>query len=98
MQLLDKTVAISDIISLVVAGLVVLLILGFCAFVIKRYWIDKRQITSGSQFVGQNIYMQFQNENKKQAMEEVLYQKEDEREEDDEGDDMNRSDKREKND
>lgn len=90
--------AIPDIISLVVAGLVFLLIFGFCAFVIKRYWIDKKQITSGSQFVGQNVYMQFQNEDKKQAMEEVLYQKEDEREEDDEGDDVSRFDKEEKND
>jgi hypothetical protein len=90
--------AISDIISLVVAGLVLLLIFGFCAFVIKRYWIDKKQITSGSQFVGQNVYMQFQNEDKKQAMEEVLYQKEDEREEDEEGDDVSKFDKEEKND
>ncbi|HEX9916556.1 MAG TPA: hypothetical protein VGB16_02365 [candidate division Zixibacteria bacterium] len=85
--------AISDIISLVAAGLFLLLIFGFCAFVIKRYWIDKKQITSGSQFVSQNVYMQFQNEDKKQAMEQVLYQKEDEREEDDEGDDVSRSDK-----
>jgi len=87
---------ISDAISLVVIGLVILLIFGFCALVIKRYWIDKNQITSGSQFVGQNIYMQFQNENKKQAMEQVLYQKEDEREENDEGDDVSRFDKGEK--
>jgi len=82
----------SDIISLGMVGLVLLLIFGLCALVIKRYWIDKKQITSGSQFVGQNVYMQFQNKDKKQAVEEVLYQKEDEREEDEKGEDVSRFD------
>ncbi len=60
----------------------------FCAVVIKRYWIDKKSITSGSQFVGEEIYMQWQNKDKKRAIEQVIYQKEEEEEEDDEGEDI----------
>ncbi len=67
---------------------VLALFFTFCAVVIKRYWIDKKSITSGSQFVGEEIYMQWQNKDKKRAIEQVIYQKEEEEEEDDEGEDI----------
>ena len=67
-----------------------ILFLVFTGFFIKRYFIDKRNITIGSQVVGENIFMQYQNEEKKRAIEQVIYQKEAE-DEDDEGDDISRS-------
>jgi len=81
----------SDLIS---AGFVVVILLGlvvFCGFVIKRYWIDKKPITSGNQFVAEYIYMAFQNKDKKQAMQEVLYQKEDKEEQSEQGEDKEKN-------
>lgn len=63
--------------------------LWFSAFFIKKFFIEKRSATLGSQVVGENIFMQYQNEEKKKAIEQVIYQNEEE-DEDDEGDDISR--------
>jgi len=44
-----------DIISLVVVALILISLVTFCVVVIKRYWIDKKSVTSESQFVGEYI-------------------------------------------
>jgi len=79
-----------DLAGLVLAGTLLLLILIFCIVVIKRYWIDKKAISFGSQFVGENIMRQFQNEQKKRAIEHVIYQREDEEKSDEAGEDKSR--------
>jgi len=80
-----------NLVSLIFVALLLFLLFTFCGIVIKRYWIDKKSVTSGSQFVGENIYMQWQNKDKKRAMEHVIYKKEDEEEDDDEGEGLHRN-------
>ena len=63
--------------------------LWFSAFFIKKFFIEKRSVSLGSQVVGENIFMQYQNEEKKNAIEQVIYQNEEENQ-DDEGDDLGR--------
>ena len=63
--------------------------LWFSAFFIKKFFIERRSISFGSQVVGENIFMQYQNEEKKKAIEQVIYQNEEEGQ-DDEGDDISR--------
>ena len=82
--------SLDNISSLILMGSMLLLLLIFCVAVIKRYWIDKKPISFGSQFVGENIYLQYQNEEKKRAFEEVVYQRDEQEEEDDEGEDKDR--------
>ena len=65
-----------------------LLVFLFCFIVIKRYWFDKKPISFGSQFVGENIYRQFQNEDKKKAVEQIIYQRDDEEKEDEDGEEV----------
>ena len=74
-----------DISSIIFMGLILLILLIFCLVVIKRFWIDKKPISFGSQFVGENIYQQYLNEDKKRAIEEIVYQRDEEQEEDDQG-------------
>ena len=76
-----------DVSSLILMGTIFLLLFIFCIVVIKRYWIDKKPISFGSQFVGENIYQQYQNEEKKRAVEHVIYLRDEEKEDDDEGQD-----------
>ncbi|MFZ5519361.1 MAG: hypothetical protein ACOY90_22200 [Candidatus Zhuqueibacterota bacterium] len=81
----------SDLISVGVVVLILGALAVFCGFVIKRYWIDKKPITSGNQFVAEYIYMTFQNKDRKHAMQEVLYQKEDKEEQSDQGEDKDKN-------
>ena len=57
--------------------------------VVKGRWINKKPTIYSAQFTAQNIYMQFQNRQKKNAMEHVQYQKE-EKKQDSDGYDMSR--------
>jgi len=77
--------SVDDIVSLSLMGTILLLLLIFMIVVIKRYWINKKPISFGSQFVGENIYQQYQNEEKKRAIEHVIYLRDEEEQEDDEG-------------
>ena len=74
-----------DVISLVLMGIILLMLFIFILVIVKRYWIDKKPISFGSQFVGENIYQQYQNEEKKRAIEHVIYLRDEEEQEDDEG-------------
>ena len=65
--------------SLIVLFSLLLLIFIGSFIVVKRHWINKKWINAGSQFVGRNIYMQFQNVDKKQAIEHIQYQEDDEK-------------------
>jgi opacity protein-like surface antigen len=62
--------------SLITAAVILLLALAFAAWVIKRRFIDKKNIGGGSQFVGRHIMMQFQDADKKKATEQVIVQEE----------------------
>ncbi|MCP4581660.1 MAG: hypothetical protein GY839_08555 [candidate division Zixibacteria bacterium] len=65
--------------SLILAGGIILAIIVFCSVVIVKRFVSKEMINAGSQYVGQNIYMQYQNADSRQAIEEIMYKKEDER-------------------
>ncbi len=78
-----------NIVMILTVFLFLFLFLTFTGIFIKRFFIDKRTITLGSQTVGENIYMQYQNEAKRKALEQVIYHKEEEQEEN-EGDDISR--------
>ena len=60
---------------LLVAFVFLIIFIGMF-FVIKRRWIAKRLGIYSAQFTAQNIYAQFQNRQKKNAIEHVLYRKE----------------------
>lgn len=81
----------NDVSSLILMGAIFLILFMFCIVVIKRYWIDKKPISFGSQFVGENIYLRFQNEEKKRAIEYVIYKRDEDEEDDDQGEDKNKS-------
>jgi hypothetical protein len=78
-----------DIISLVLVAFILLIIFVGAFIVVKKRWINKKPTIYGAQFTGQNVYMQFQNLQKKKSIEHVLQQKE-EKKQDDEGDDIKR--------
>ncbi|KPL03539.1 MAG: hypothetical protein AMJ73_06525 [candidate division Zixibacteria bacterium SM1_73] len=78
-----------DIISLLLVVFILLMIFIGIFVVIKRRWINAKRTMYGAQFTAQNIYMQFQNRQKKNAIEQVQYQKE-EKKQDSDGDDMSR--------
>lgn len=69
--------ASSDTSSLLLAGALLALIFAVCAIVIKRAFVDKKYF-GGGQFVGRQIYHSLQNADRKKAVEEVIYQEEDE--------------------
>jgi predicted Holliday junction resolvase-like endonuclease len=76
-----------DIISLLLVIFILLIAFVGMFIVVKKRWINVKRTMYGSQFTGQNIYMQFQNRQKKNAIEHVQYQKE-EKKQNNEGDDM----------
>ena len=78
-----------DTLSLLLVAFLFLIIFVGAFMVVKKRWINKKPTIYSAQFTGQNIYMQYQNLQKKKAMEQVIYQKE-EKKQDDEGDDMSR--------
>jgi hypothetical protein len=60
--------------NLIFVGAILAGIIIACAAVIVRRFVMKKMITAGSQYVGQNIYLQYQNADRKRAVEEVIYQ------------------------
>ncbi len=81
--------SVNDLVSLFLAAFIFLIILAGAFIVIKKRWINKKPSMYGAQFAAQNIYLQYQNLQKKRSVEHVLNQKE-ERKQDDEGDDIKR--------
>ena len=67
--------------SYLVLAVILTAILAVCSAVIIRRWIYKKPINAGSQYMAQNIYLQYQNAEKRRSIEQVMYQKEDERRE-----------------
>lgn len=65
--------------SIIIPIVIVLLIIALAIWVIKRRFIDHKGINAGSQFVGRHIMMQFQDENKRSATEQVIQQEEEHR-------------------
>jgi hypothetical protein len=78
-----------DIVSLLLVAFIFLIIFVGAFIVVKKRWINKKPTIYSAQFTGQNVYMQFQNLQKKKSIEHVLHQKE-EKKQDDEGDDIER--------
>ena len=73
--------ASGDIISwLVIGGSLATIFLG-CAVVIKKFFIDKKYFGAG-QFIGRQIYSEFQNADRKKSIEHVIYMEEEERRQD----------------
>ena len=72
---------ITEHISFLIAGAILLIIFILAGWVIKRRFIDKSMFGTGAQFFGRQIYSDFQNVDKKAAVEHVIYVEEDEREE-----------------
>jgi len=67
--------------SFILAGALLLLIFGLAGWVIKKRFIDKSMFGTGAQFFGRQVYNDFQNVDKKAAVEHVIYVEEDERDE-----------------
>ena len=65
---------------LLVAAILGALFLG-CAVIIKKFFIDKKYL-GGSQFVGRQIYEEFQNADGRESIEHVIYMEEEERQQD----------------
>ena len=80
---------IHDLISLSSVALLLLGIFVGALVVIKKRWLNKERTIYGAQFIGQNIYLQYQNLQKKKSIEHVLNQKE-EKKQDHDGDDLSR--------
>jgi len=78
-----------DIMSLLLVVFIFLIIFVGMFIVVKRRWINAKRTMYGAQFTAQNIYMQFQNRQKKNAIEQVQYQRE-EKKQDNDGDDTSR--------
>jgi len=68
-------------ISFIFAGGILFIIFFLAGWVIKRRFIDKSMFGTGAQFFGRQIYNDFQNADKKSAVEHVIYVEEDDREE-----------------
>ena len=84
---MEQLMSFDDAASLILMGVILLFLLIFMIVVIKRYWINKKPSSFGSQFVGENIYQQYQNEEKKRAIEHVIYLRDEEEQEDGEAED-----------
>ena len=65
--------------SYLLIGTILAAILAVCSAVIIRRWILRRPIRAGSQYMAQNIYLQYQNAERRRSIEQVMYQREDER-------------------
>ena len=63
---------------------------GYMVYKLKRRFVDKKQFKMGTQFTGENLLMQFQQEDKKKAIEHVVYMRDEEEVEDEEGEDKSR--------
>ncbi|MBU0985165.1 MAG: hypothetical protein KKA42_14920 [candidate division Zixibacteria bacterium] len=70
----------SSILSLTVVAGAVLLLFGGCAFVIKRFLVNKQYFGGEIQFIGRQVVDQFNNADKRAALDHVIYVEEDERE------------------
>ncbi len=72
---------INEYISFIIAGGILLIIFVLAGWVIKKRFIDKSMFGTGAQFIGRQVYNDFQNADKKAAIEHVIYIEEDDREE-----------------
>ena len=70
--------------AILLIGSLFLVFLGM-AIVIKMRWISKKPSRLGTQVTGQAILMEWMNKDKKTAMEEVIYQQEEQEEDSDSG-------------
>ena len=71
-----------QIVSLALVGGITLAIFVICGWVIKQHWIDKRWINESSRFIGRTIFEDMQNADNKECIQHVIYQEEQECEED----------------
>jgi hypothetical protein len=88
----DRSADITNINDLISLSSVALLLLGIfvgALVVIIKRWLNKKRTIYGAQFTGQNVYLQYQNLEKKKSMEHFLSQKE-EKKQDLGGDDLSR--------
>ncbi len=69
-------------INFLIVGGILIALFSLCSVVIVKRFVSKEMINAGNQYLGQNIYMQYQNADKKQAIEEVMFRKEDDRQDD----------------
>jgi hypothetical protein len=68
-----------NIISLLLVVFIFLITFVGMFIVVKKRWINKKLTICSAQFTAQNIYRQFQNRQKKNAIEHVIFQKEDDK-------------------
>jgi hypothetical protein len=78
-----------DLLSLLLVVFIFFIILAGSFIVVKRRWFNRKATMYGAQYTAQNIFLQYQNRQKKKSVEHVLLQKE-ERKQDVEGDDIGR--------
>ena len=82
-----------EIIDIAQVVLVIAFFVGGAVYMVyrlKKRFVDKKQFRMGTQFTGENLMMQFQQEEKKKAIEHVIYMRDEEEAEDEEGEDKSR--------
>ncbi len=72
---------LADYVSFAIFILIYLVIFVFCAVKIKRRLFDNKQISSGFHSVGRSIYTQYQNADRQEAVEEIIFEEEEGRDE-----------------
>ncbi|MBN2227049.1 MAG: hypothetical protein JW763_06760 [candidate division Zixibacteria bacterium] len=76
MENLDSYISIGLFLGLLLA------VFSGCGWVIYRHWMKKEWISSGNRFMGEHVYAQFQNADRKEAVEHIQYVREDEKKQD----------------
>jgi hypothetical protein len=67
----------NNLVSWIVVGVSLGALFLGCALVIKKFFVDKKYF-GGSEFVGRQIYKEFQNADSRDNIEHVIYMEEDE--------------------
>lgn len=73
--------------NLIFAGVLLAAVFVFMGWVIKRHWIDKAWRSDANRMIGRNVLASFQNADDLERMEQVIYQEDIERDEDEQGED-----------
>ncbi|MDF1544419.1 MAG: hypothetical protein P1R58_04880 [bacterium] len=70
-----------DFLSFAIVAAILILLFAGCGFVIKRFFFDKKYM-GGTQIVGRQVYESFQNADRRDSIEHVIYMEEEEGQQD----------------
>ena len=79
--------------ELLLVAFLLFLIFAYVAWVIKRFWIDKKSVSLNIQFMADKMLSDWMTEDKRRAVELVRHIKEEKQEEDEKGERKNNGNK-----